>query len=310
MTTLLYTHPICVEHSNGRGHPESPDRLRVIDRILAGDAFNNLERKEAPLGSVEQVKLMHNPRHVDAILENVPGEGGFYQIDGDTGMCDATGKASMRAVGALCEAVDQVMVGEADNAFCAMRPPGHHAERTRSMGFCIFNSVAIAAEHARQQHGAERIAVIDFDVHHGNGTQDIFEQDKNLFYASTHQSPCYPGTGDKSETGIADNIVNAPLRPGAGSETFKEAMRDIVLPKLKNFHPDLIMISAGFDAHRADPLAQLQFETEDFAWATDALMEVAEHCCHGRVVSALEGGYDLTALGESVGVHVETLMGR
>ncbi len=310
MTTLLYTHPICVDHSNGRMHPESPERLQAIDRTLAGDRFNNLERREAPLGTVEAVKRLHDPLHVDTIFEYVPGEGEFYQIDGDTGMCSATGEASLRAVGALCDAVDQVMTGKADNAFCAMRPPGHHAERSRSMGFCIFNSVAIGAEYARQQYGAERVAVIDFDVHHGNGTQDIFESDADLFYASTHQSPCYPGTGGKFETGVAGNIVNAPLTPGSGAELFREAMNSQVLPKLKAFKPDLIMISAGFDAHEADPLAQLRLQTEDFAWVTEQLMDVAEQCCGGRVVSALEGGYDLNALAESVGVHVETLMGR
>ena len=306
--TLLYMHPVCIEHSPGRMHPESPERLRVIEAALSEAEFSGLERRVASFGTVEQIKLQHKPWMVDALFANIPGEGEFYRIDGDTAMSNASGEAALRAVGGLCEAVDEVMSGKAKNAFCAMRPPGHHAEPDRSMGFCLFNNVAIAAEHARQIHGAERVAVIDFDVHHGNGTQAMFENDGNMFYASTHQSPCYPGTGAISETGVSGNIVNAPLSPGAGSSQFREAMEAKVLPRLAAFQPDLLLISAGFDAHYRDPLAQLELETADFDWATLKLMDIADKHCNGRVVSTLEGGYDLTALAESVAVHVQALM--
>jgi acetoin utilization deacetylase AcuC-like enzyme len=229
------------------------------------------------------------------------------RLDPDTVLSPGSWEAALRAVGAGLMAVDKVVAGEVKNAFCQVRPCGHHAERTRAMGFCIFSNIAIAGMYARAKHGLERIAVVDFDVHHGNGTQDVFWSDKDLFLASTHQMPLYPGTGALGETGVG-NICNAPLRPGDGGEQFREAMRSRVLPALRNFSPDIVLISAGFDAHEADPLANLRLKEEDFAWATTELCEIAEKSCHGRVVSMLEGGYDLTALARSVAVHVKTLM--
>ncbi len=308
MTTRFYFHPVCIEHEPASGHPESPDRLRTIAEVLAAPAFDGLERHTPAEARREHLTLVHPEDYVARVFDLVPTEG-VSRIDADTLMSPKSGEAALRAAGAMVEAVDAVMSGAADNAFCAMRPPGHHAEPSQGMGFCLFNSVAIGAEHARVAHGAERVAVMDFDVHHGNGTQAMFWNEPGLFYASTHQWPLYPGTGDKNETGAHGNIANAPLWPGAGSDDFRTAMRDVVLPAMRNFGPDLILISAGFDAHRRDPLAQLSLETEDFVWATEELRRLAEAVCDGRVVSTLEGGYDLTALGESAAAHVGALMG-
>jgi acetoin utilization deacetylase AcuC-like enzyme len=240
------------------------------------------------------------------VLEAIPTEG-YVLLDGDTTASPGSGEAALRAAGALIAAIDAVINGEAANAFCAVRPPGHHAESDQAMGFCLFNNVAIGAAHARQAHGLERVAVIDFDVHHGNGTQHMFEQDPGLFYASTHQWPLYPGTGAPEEQGCG-NILNVPLPPGAGSAEFREAMAEIVLPVLDQFGPDLVIISAGFDAHAADPLAMLELVEADYAWVTKALAELAWTHCGGRVVSALEGGYDLAALARSAAAHVRSLM--
>jgi len=308
MTTRFYFHPVCIEHEPAPGHPESPDRLRTIAEVLAAPAFDGLDRHTPSEARREHLTLVHPEDYVAKVFDLVPTEG-YSRIDADTLMSPKSGEAALRAAGAMVEAVDAVMTGAADNAFCAMRPPGHHAEPTQGMGFCLFNSVAIGAEHARVAHGAERVAVMDFDVHHGNGTQAMFWNEPNLFYASTHQWPLYPGTGDKNETGAHGNIANAPLWPGAGSDDFRTAMRDVVLPAMRSFGPDLILISAGFDAHRRDPLAQLSLETEDFVWVTEELCRLAEAVCGGRVVSTLEGGYDLTALGESAAAHVGALMG-
>jgi acetoin utilization deacetylase AcuC-like enzyme len=228
-------------------------------------------------------------------------------LDPDTIISPGSGEAALRAAGALVAAVDAVVAGEARNAFCAVRPPGHHAEAARAMGFCLFNNVAVGAEQARKVHGMARVAVVDFDVHHGNGTQHMFEEDADLFYASTHQSPLYPGTGDAEETGVG-NIVNVPLTPMSGSREFRSAMSGIVLPALARFRPDLVMISAGFDAHADDPLASLRFLEADYEWATRQLMAVADEFCGGRVVSTLEGGYDLEALAASAAAHVRALM--
>jgi acetoin utilization deacetylase AcuC-like enzyme len=225
-------------------------------------------------------------------------------------MGPGTWEAAMHAVGAACQAVDEVMGKRAANAFVAMRPPGHHAETSTPMGFCFFNNAAIAARHAQAVHGAQRIAIMDFDVHHGNGTQDIFWADKSVMYASTHQMPLYPGTGARGECGEHDTIVNAPMPAGADGVVFREAMESVVLPRLAAFRPDLVIVSAGFDAHRRDPLAQINLNEDDFAWATGKLMDVAEASAGGRVVSLLEGGYDLDALGRSVAAHVAALMGR
>ncbi len=309
MTTLLYTHPVCVEHDPGAHHPERPDRLRAVLAALDAEEFSALERRQAPVADIDAIERVHAPRYVENILRAVP-ESGQVNLDPDTAMSPASGEAALRAAGALCGAVDAVLDGEADNAFCAVRPPGHHAEAERAMGFCLFNNVAIGAQHARAAKGLKRVAVVDFDVHHGNGTQSAFEHDADLFYASSHQSPCYPGTGSESERGVADNIVNAELKPGAGSTEFRKAYEERILPALKRFMPELLIISAGFDAHARDPLAELRLEDDDYAWVTQELVGVAGECCQGRVVSSLEGGYDLDALAAAVGAHIRVLMGR
>jgi len=306
MTTLLLSHPACLEHDTGIGHPEQPARLRAIQDALSGDAFNGLKREEAPRATLAVIERLHPASYVEAIRAAMP-ERNHKWLDPDTVVSPGSWEAGLRGVGAAIRAVDQVMAGAAENAFCAVRPPGHHAEPSRAMGFCFFNTVAIAALHARAAHGAERVAVIDFDVHHGNGTQAAFETDKNLFYGSTHQMPLFPGTGDLSETGVG-NIFNAPLRPGDDGEKFRDAFRSRILPALNDFSPDFILVSAGFDAHRMDPLAQLRLEEEDFAWVTDKLLEEAAKHTGGKLVSTLEGGYDLGALGRSTAVHVQALM--
>ncbi|TXH34506.1 MAG: histone deacetylase family protein [Rhodospirillaceae bacterium] len=306
MTTALVTHPACLEHDTGPGHPERIDRLRVVLAALDRPEFAALQRIEAPLASRAAIARVHGADYVEAVLGAIPDED-YAMLDGDTIVSPGSGQAALRAAGATMAAVDAVAAGQVRNAFCAIRPPGHHAEATRAMGFCLFNNIAIAAAHARATHGWGRVAVVDFDVHHGNGTQHMFEADPSLFFASTHQMPLYPGTGAVQETGCG-NICNAPLPPGAGSAEFRAAMSDIVLPTVEAFRPDLLLISAGFDAHRADPLANLAFEAEDFAWATQELMALADRCCQGRVVSTLEGGYDLKALAESAAAHVAALM--
>jgi acetoin utilization deacetylase AcuC-like enzyme len=306
MTTGLYTHPVCIEHDTGRHHPERPDRLRHVLAGLDDPAFRTLDRREAPLATREQIALAHPMDHVEAVLGAVP-ETGLAMLDGDTVVSPRSGEAALRAAGAIIAAVDSVMTGEMTNAFCATRPPGHHAEAAQAMGFCLFNNAVIAAHHARATHGLTRIVVVDFDVHHGNGTQHLFEADRGLFYASTHQMPLYPGTGAASERGLG-NIVNAPLRPGAGGEEFREAMSRIVLPALRTFDPELLIISAGFDAHRDDPLGGMNLVEEDYAWATEKLCAIAAECCERRVVSTLEGGYDLDALRDSAAAHVQALM--
>lgn len=306
MTTLLFTHPSSLRHVTPNGHPERIDRIKAVNQILASEHFRELVRREAPLGRDEDILRAHSYEHLERIRAVAPVEG-FEYLDSDTVMSPGTLEAALRAVGAATAAVDAVFQGEADNAFCALRPPGHHAETRRAMGFCVFNQAAIAAHHARHAHGAERVAVVDFDVHHGNGTQDIFWSDANMFYGSTHQMPLYPGTGDVQETGVG-NIFNAPLRAGDGGEQFREAMSSVILPALDAFGPDLVIISAGFDAHHRDPLGSLQLTEEDFAWATLQLMEAAEVHCGGRIVSVLEGGYDLQGLAASVGIHVQALM--
>ncbi len=309
MDTLLYTHPVCQEHEMGEWHPEAPARLKAVLRALETEEFTFLHRVEAPRGTLRQIERVHAPFYVEGIFENVPNRG-HIQLDPDTAINPASGEAALRAVGAICAAVDAVASGEAQNAFCAVRPPGHHAESSAAMGFCLFNNAAVGAEHARHVHGMERVAVVDFDVHHGNGTQNHTFRFRDLFYASSHQWPCYPGTGMEQETGVFNNIVNVPLRPGSGSEEFRLGWRERILPALRNFSPELIIISAGFDAHYRDPLAQLRLETEDFAWITRELADLAAKCCGGRVVSTLEGGYDLHALGSSAAAHVRALMGH
>ncbi len=307
MTTLLYSHPICIEHDPGRGHPECPDRLRSVMAGLEDDGFAALQRHEAPMIELKEVEQVHEPYYVEQVFEKMPSQGRVY-LDPDTAMSPASGEATRRAAGAVCDAIDRVMKGEADNAFCAVRPPGHHAESNKAMGFCLFNSIAIGAMHGRARHRLERVAVVDFDVHHGNGTQHTFERDPGLFYASSHQYPAYPGTGAGDETGEFGNICNFPMAPGEGSQAFREGYENKILPALREFNPGLLLISAGFDAHARDPLAQINLETGDYDWVTGELLSVADECCGGKVVSLLEGGYNLDALRESVQAHVRVLM--
>jgi acetoin utilization deacetylase AcuC-like enzyme len=310
MPTALFTHPACLKHDAGDYHPECPDRLRAVLQALETEEFAELLREIAPAATVEQLARVHPEGYVAAILKIRPAPGRLVQLDPDTAMSAGSAEAALRAAGAAVAAVDAVMEGWARRAFAAVRPPGHHAEPARPMGFCFFNNAAVAAYHARAQWGLQRIAVVDFDVHHGNGTQAIFENDPDLFYASSHQHPCYPGTGLASERGAANNIVNVPLPPGSGSEAFRTAWRDVILPALDAHAPQLLIISGGFDAHKADPLAQLRLETSDFAWITEELAGVAERHCRGRLVSVLEGGYDLIALAVSAAAHVRALMQR
>jgi acetoin utilization deacetylase AcuC-like enzyme len=307
MTTLLMTHSACLYHETPSGHPECSDRLRAVLHALEDEAFQYLAREEAPLATRDQVSLVHPSYFVEAVLKAVPAEG-FASLDPDTHLSPGSGEAALRAAGAVVTGVDRVMAGKARNVFCAVRPPGHHAEPTRAMGFCLFNNVAIGAQHARARHGLKRVAVVDFDVHHGNGTQVMFEEDGDLFFASSHQMPLYPGSGRPNEQGRSFNVVNVALDPGSGSHEFRQAWDNTVLPKLDAFKPEFILISAGFDAHRRDPLANLNLVEADYAWATDRICAIAKDRCQGRVVSTLEGGYDLTALAASAAAHVKALM--
>jgi acetoin utilization deacetylase AcuC-like enzyme len=307
MSTLLVTHPSYLNHLTPAGHPERPDRLRAIDRALEEERFQLLARVQAPEAALETIALCHPMEYVEGIRDATPAQG-LVRIDADTSISPGSFEAAVRAVGAATYAVDEVVAGKAANAFCAVRPPGHHSETAKPMGFCLFNSAAVAARYAQKQHGIERAAVIDFDVHHGNGTQDIFWSDATVMYCSTHQMPLYPGTGAKSERGEHDTIVNAPLRPGDGGEKFREAFETVILPRLRAFRPGIMIISAGFDAHLRDPLANLTLVEQDFAWATLKLMDVADEYAGGRVVSVLEGGYDLQGLATSAAAHINALM--
>ncbi len=308
MTTLLITHEACLEHDTSPGHPESPDRLRAVMRALSADEFAALGREEAPEATDAQLERAH-PREVIARIASAARRAGdgWARIDADTVVSRGSERAARLAAGAVCRAVAAVVSGEANNAFCAVRPPGHHAESDRPMGFCLYNNVVVGALEARHAHGLARVAVVDFDVHHGNGTQALFESDPSLFYASTHQWPLYPGTGRADETG-AGNVLNIPLPPGSGGAALLRAVSDRVVPALEAFRPDLLMISAGFDAHENDPLAGLRVSTRDFEAATDLLCGAALSLCEGRVVSTLEGGYNLEDLAASAAGHVRALM--
>ena len=306
MTTRLYTHPIFLEHITPTGHPERPDRLRAIERILDDEAFAALDRQEAPMGDESTVLYCHPKDFVERVRKAIPSDG-IAVIDSDTVASPKTWQAALTAIGAANAAVDDVFTGKADNVFVAARPPGHHAEKTTAMGFCLFNTAAIATRYAQEKHGVERVAIVDWDVHHGNGTQDIFWDDPSVLYCSTHQMPLYPGTGARNETG-AGNIVNAPLAPATGSDIFREAFNTRVLPAIDSFAPDLVIISAGFDAHHRDPLAEINLVEDDFDWATGQLMDRARRHSSNRLVSLLEGGYDLHGLAFSVAAHVGRLM--
>lgn len=306
MTTQYFTHPIGLEHETTPGHPERPDRLRAINAVLDDEMFLPLVRPEVTAADTAVFSLCHPESFLRDLEKSVPEDGHSF-IDGDTSMSPKSWEATRHAVGAALQAVDGVMKGEADNAFVAMRPPGHHAEKATAMGFCLVNSIAIAARYAQQTYGLERVAIVDWDVHHGNGTQDIFYNDPSVMFASTHQMPLFPGTGAENETGVG-NIHNVPLRAGDGQEHFRNAFRDRVLPAVENFSPDIILISAGFDAHYLDPLANINLQGKDFDWATGQLMELAGKYCDNRVVSLLEGGYDLQGLAESTVAHVNRLM--
>ncbi|WP_233840998.1 histone deacetylase family protein [Dyella sp. 2HG41-7] len=302
----LFTHSICLQHNPGPGHAESPARLRAVLDALDQDRFAALDRVEAPRATREQLLRVHTPAYVDRILAITP-ESDTVRLDEDTLMSPGSAEAGLRAAGALVAAVDAVMSGQTARAFCAVRPPGHHATPDTAMGFCLFNNVAVGAAHALAAHGIKRVAIADFDVHHGNGTQDIFQREPCVLFISSHQSPLYPGTGMPDEQGVG-NIVNAPLSPGDGSDEFRSLWNDALLPRLHAFKPQLVMVSAGFDAHRQDPLADIRLQTEDYAWITERLVDLARAHADGRLVSTLEGGYDLHALAASVSAHVSALM--
>ncbi len=306
MNVALFTHPAALAHDTGPEHPECPDRMRAVLRALETPEFTPLLRETTPKATSAQLKAVHDPAYVDQLFALPQDQ--LTAIDGDTIFSPGTLDAALYAAGGACAAVDAVFEGWAEAAFVAMRPPGHHAEADRAMGFCFFNNAAIAAAHARARWNIRRVAVLDFDVHHGNGTQHLFAADPELFYGSSHQSPCFPGTGLASEHGAAENIVNTPLAPGADGAAFRAAWRETILPALTRFTPEFIIISAGFDAHAADPLAQLRLREADFTWITQELMAVADTRCKGRIISVLEGGYDLNALAQSAAAHVRALM--
>jgi acetoin utilization deacetylase AcuC-like enzyme len=306
VTTLLVSQPNFADHQTPEGHPERADRIRAVEEALSRPRFDKLRRREAPTGDIMLAELVHEASYLDILRQARPAEG-IGQIDADTFVSAKSLSTAATGLGGALAALDAVLLGEVDNAFCAIRPPGHHAEIARPMGFCLINTMAIVAREAQRKYGAERIAIIDFDVHHGNGTQDIFKADPSVFYASSHQMPLYPGTGRADETGVG-NISNVPLDPQTGGETMREAYASRIIPALIDFSPDLLLLSAGFDAHERDPLAQLNWQSSDYGWLTGKLMDVAERYCGNRIVSLLEGGYDLKGLAGGVSNHVAVLM--
>jgi acetoin utilization deacetylase AcuC-like enzyme len=307
MTVLLLTHRDCLAHEMGDGHPESPDRLRAVLQALDAEEFSELIRDTPDEATEAQLLRAHPADYIAAILGVRPEPGEYVALDADTIMCAGSARAGLLAAGAAVRAVDEVCGGQVRRAFCATRPPGHHAERRRPMGFCLFANAVIAARHAQAVHGLTRVAIADFDVHHGNGSQDGVADDASILFASSHQMPLYPGTGAATETGVG-NIHNAPLPPGATGAQFRAAWSGHLLPAIEAFGPELLIISAGFDAHARDPLAQCRLTEADFAWITEELCALAERICGGRVVSLLEGGYDLTALAASAAAHVRVLL--
>jgi acetoin utilization deacetylase AcuC-like enzyme len=309
MTTALYWHDDCLNHVTPPGHPERVARLERVRRALAAPDFAALDRRAAPLGTREDILLCHPGRYIDRVEAAIPDEG-WVSLDADTHVSPGSLTAALRAVGGCVAATDAVLAGEVANAFVACRPPGHHAERETAMGFCLFGNIAIAARHAMERHGLSRVAIVDFDVHHGNGTQDLLWDEPRALFVSSHQMPLYPGTGHPQETGAHQNVMNVPLAPMTDGAHMRRVYEAEVFPALIDFRPELLLVSAGFDAHAADPLANLEWTAEDIGWLTARLCDVADETCGGRVVSTLEGGYDLDALGLSVAAHVRVLMER
>jgi len=303
MTTLILHHDDCLNHDPGKMHPESIQRVRTV--LDALERLPGTEKLPAPLATIEQIARAHDMEYWQGVINAEPNEG-RVMLDQDTALSPGSVNAALRGSGAACFAVDQIYAGRAKNAFCATRPPGHHAETGKAMGFCLLNHVAVASRHAQAVHGAGKVAILDFDVHHGNGTQAIFENDATVLYISSHQDLLYPGTGHTDETGVG-NILNLPLPPNSGSAEFRQAWSVLGFPALRAFVPDLILISAGFDAHEADPLAQLKLQFDDYDWITHEICDYAEQNCAGRIVSVLEGGYNLDALGACARTHVQAL---
>jgi len=306
MQTAYITHPLCLKHDMGAHHPESPARIHAIeDQLIAAGLMDYLQRHDAPEATREQLLRVHAADYVDAIETAAP-QHGLVQLDGDTALNPYTYQAALRAAGAAVLGVNLVMAGKAENAFCNIRPPGHHAERARAMGFCIFNNVAVGAAHALAAHGLKRVAIADFDVHHGNGTENIFHDEPRVMLCSTFQHPFYPYVGADSGN---EHIVNVPLAAGTGGEGFRAAVTERWLPALERFRPEFLLISAGFDAHRDDDMAMLRLTEADYAWVTEMLKRIAEKYAQRRIVSVLEGGYELPALGRSALAHIKVLSG-
>jgi len=304
MKIAIFSHPDCLMHDTGPLHPENPARLTAImDGLKSCDFINKLDFISAPLGTREQILLVHTAKYLELVERSIPADESLAHLDSDTVMSNGSFQAALRAVGSGCQAVDDVMHDKYKSAFCAVRPPGHHATPDRAMGFCIFNNIAIAARHAMQKYNLKRVAIVDFDVHHGNGTQAAFEQDARVLYISTHQWPHYPGTGKPDEKGV-DNILNLVLPAGTDGETYRTIFSENIIPALHNFQPQLILASAGFDAHKNDPLASIKLTEEDYKWIGHQLYGIANECCGGKVVSMLEGGYNLQALAESTKSYI------
>ena len=306
MTTFLYSHKACLDHNTGPIHPEQPERLNRVLDVLSGASFSTLIHREAPRATLDQLSRVHDRIYIEQVLSSIPLSG-IINLDPDTTISPGSGEAALRAAGAASSAVDAVMQERTKRAFCAVRPPGHHAEPNKAMGFCIFNNIAVAAAHARTKYGVEKVAIVDFDVHHGNGTQNMFSNEVGVLVTGSQQIPLFPGTGSSNEKSIC-NVVNMPLGPDSGSEEFQRQWKEQGLPRLAAFEPDLILIYAGFDGHRDDPLAQLNLLSADFAWLTNEVVKISEQSANCGIVSTLEGGYNLTALPEACAAHVSALM--